>query len=239
MPAGGWRQSKFGWAVQRSPPPVSVPAKSVAGRAPLFQVKVWLPPLRPFFGGLPMSEPLAPKYQERALRLRDREAVEVALEAGVRRPGRAACAVVEHDPDGRLCLEGVQGRLVGGLVLDRVMGQGHAGHSHRRLVDQRREGGRARRVLRSSLGDVELEEVEPAVERLGIERVDVEAVGEGEPLPPGPGEAVGEVRAVGARLLVVELAGHENRHADLVARMSPGRAGSRLWAGSSGCWRSW
>ena len=61
VPAGGWRQSKFGWAVQRSPPPVSVPAKSVAGRAPLFQVKVSLPPLRPFLGGLPTSEPLLPK----------------------------------------------------------------------------------------------------------------------------------------------------------------------------------
>ena len=63
MPAGGWRQSKLGWSVQRSPPPVFVPAKSVAGRAVLSQVKLWLPP---FFGALPVSVPFGPKNQERA-----------------------------------------------------------------------------------------------------------------------------------------------------------------------------
>jgi hypothetical protein len=44
----------------------------------------------------------------------------------------------------------------------------------------------------------------------------VQAVGEGEPLPLGAGESVGEVRAVAPGLLVLELAREEHRHPDLV-----------------------
>ena len=65
-------------------------------------------------------------------------------------------------------------------------------------------------------GDVELEEVVQAVEGLGRQRVDVRAVREGEPLLARAGEAARERRAVAARLLVGELAGHEGRHVDLV-----------------------
>jgi hypothetical protein len=67
VPAGGWRQSKLGWAVQRSPPPVSVPAKSVAGRAALSQVKAALPPLLPFLAGFRVIRPLGRKNQDSGL----------------------------------------------------------------------------------------------------------------------------------------------------------------------------
>ena len=69
---------------------------------------------------------------------------------------------------------------------------------------------------RRLLGDVELQEVVPAVERLRVERVDVGAVGEREPLLVRAGEVLGERRAVAAGLLVLPLAGHEDRHLDLV-----------------------
>src|SRR5829696_2181320 len=62
-PAGGWRQSKLGFAVQRSPPPVSVPAKSVAGRDVLSQVKLVLAPFPPFLAGFGVIRPFCRKNQ--------------------------------------------------------------------------------------------------------------------------------------------------------------------------------
>src|SRR4249919_960740 len=172
--------------------------------------------LAALLGRLADQRAVAAEVEGARPRLRNREAVDTGLEARVRRPGSAASAVVEHDPDRRQGLEGVECGLVVRLILDRIMWQRYAGYAHRGLVDDRRYRGRAGRVLRFLPGHVELKEVEPAVERLRVERVDVEAVGEGEPLPAGPGEAVGEVRAVRAGLLVVELAGEEYRDVDAV-----------------------
>ena len=69
---------------------------------------------------------------------------------------------------------------------------------------------------RRLLGDVELQEVVPPVEGGGVERVDVSAVGEGEPFASCPGEVLGQIGTVTAGLLVRPLAGHEHRHVDLV-----------------------
>ena len=69
-----------------------------------------------------------------------------------------------------------------------------------------------RRLVR----DVELQEVVQPVVRIRVERVDVGAVGEREPLAGRAGEVLGQVGAVPARLLVLPLAGHERRHLDLV-----------------------
>ncbi len=66
------------------------------------------------------------------------------------------------------------------------------------------------------MGDVQLEEVVPPVEGLRVQRVDVGAVGEGEPLLLGAGEVPHQRRAVPAGLLVLPLAGQEHRHLDLV-----------------------
>ena len=89
--------------------------------------------------------------------------------------------------------------------------------AHRLLVDDRRGRARDRRLHdRRFAGDVQLEEVVPAVERVRIERVDVRAVGEREPLPVRAGELADELGAVPPGLLVLPLAGHEDGHVDLV-----------------------
>src|SRR4029077_5273229 len=67
VPLGGWRQSKLGCAVHRSPPPVSVPAKSVGGRAVLSQVKLVLAPFPPFLAGLRPSTLFARMKSESGL----------------------------------------------------------------------------------------------------------------------------------------------------------------------------
>ena len=51
---------------------------------------------------------------------------------------------------------------------------------------------------------------------VGVERVDVGAVGEREPLLLGAGEVLDQIGAMTAGLLVLELAGHEHGHVDLV-----------------------
>src|SRR5215207_3922995 len=134
--------------------------------------------LSALLGELARHQPVRPEEPGPSLGVWDREAVEEPLEARIGGRGRAARAVVEQDPDGGLALEEVQRRLVAGLVLYRIRWQGDAGHPHRRLVEDRREGGCPGWQLGSSSGDVELEEVEPTVEGLGVERVDVQAVGE-------------------------------------------------------------
>ena len=57
-----------------------------------------------------------------------------------------------------------------------------------------------------------------------IERVDVGAVGEREPLALRACQVLSEIGAVPAGLLVLELAGHEHRHVDFLARTSRGPA---------------
>ena len=64
--------------------------------------------------------------------------------------------------------------------------------------------------------DEQLQEVVQPVERIWIERVDVRAVGEREPLVFGAGEVLRQVGAVAAGLLVLPLACHERRNVDVV-----------------------
>ena len=80
----------------------------------------------------------------------------------------------------------------------------------------RRDNGGDRRPLRHGLRDVDLQELDPAVEDRGIERVGVGAVGHREPHLVGAGEVVEHVGEVRAGLLVLPRAGKEDRHVDAV-----------------------
>ncbi len=66
------------------------------------------------------------------------------------------------------------------------------------------------------MGHVQLQEVVEAIERRRIQRVDVRAVGEREPLLGGAREVLCQIGAVPAGLLVLPLAGHERRHLDVL-----------------------
>ena len=165
----------------------------------------------------PVGELLAAAEIPRSrLRPRYRKALERLLERGDRGSRRAARAVVEQDAHRRLGLEGGERRLVVRLLLDRIVRQADALHPQESRIEHGSGGPHGRWQLGSSPGDVELEEVEPAVERRRVERVRVDPVCEREPLPLRAGEARGQRRAVAARLLVGPLAGEEHRDVDLV-----------------------
>ena len=69
---------------------------------------------------------------------------------------------------------------------------------------------------RRLVGDEQLEEVVPAVERVGSSESMWAPLVNVNHLQLGAGEVLGEIGAVPAGLLVLPLAGHEHRHLDLV-----------------------
>ena len=148
----------------------------------------------------------------------NREFVEDSSKPGYGCPAeRPPAPLSNRTLTGFSAFECAQRPFVGRLQLDGVHGQGQAFDAHRFFVDQGRGGLDDRRAEdRCSFRDVELEEVVPAVEGRRVQRVDVGAVGEGEPFAVRAAEVLGEVRAVPAGLLVGPLAGHEGRHVDLV-----------------------
>ena len=134
--------------------------------------------------------------------------------------GEAPAPLSNSTRTSRKLLERGERRAVRRDQLDRVGRQRHEvglREAHRRLVDDRRGRVDDRRVHdRRLVRDEQLQEVVPAVVRGRVERVDVRAVGEREPLLRRAGEVPDEVGAVSAGLLVLPLAGHEHRHVDLV-----------------------
>ncbi len=191
------------------------PLKSVSGSACAFQVNA-LAPARA--GGRAASAPPPEQIPGARRRAGDGEARERLLERRVRLTRRLAPgAVVEQHPNGGQRFEGGQRAAVGRLLLDRVGRQRDAVDSHRLLIDHRRGGvDRGGVDDRRLLGHVQLEEVVPAVQRVGVERVDVRAVGEREPLALCAREVLSQVRTVPAGLLVGPLARHVHGHLDLV-----------------------
>ena len=178
-------------------------------------------------GGWSLSAPSGPKYQVRAVVARDGEGREVLLEARDRgrRESRFPWATCRRrcrtapGPRGRFS-KAARAALYVGIAWIGSSGsvtRSDCGESHRRLVDDRGCRPGERHVHDGRLvSDEQLQEVVPAVEGVRVERVDVCAVGEGEPLLTRPGEVLDQFRAVSPRLLVLPLAGHEDRHLDLV-----------------------
>ena len=215
MPAGFCDQ-RYGGAAVHSPfvPPAVLPVKLVGGRAVRLHVNASVPG-----GGRARRRARRPARGTTTARPCP-AAGSARTSARSRRPGRPASRCR------RRCRTGSAPAAAPGTRpapprRSAAPGSGRRAASARDAHGAwRRCSGAASRAAAGSCGrrlrDVELEEVEPAHEDRRVERVDVRAVGEREPLALRAGEAPRQRRAVAAGLLVGPLAGEVDGHADPV-----------------------